>query len=818
MWALLSNSRAANRFAKRPTGYRYSQLERDLSFVTATVGGAKVHGILHETLKIFPTALHSIHAGLSEIDAITAPGIAMSRFEEARRFYDSIGYTSHFYFSSNDATALRPTLTIGKGDRLVGLCTLKAVAAGETLQAMMEAAHKFGIATRVDLLLLNPVDTRYPSFPFAVFPQRSSPAHSVLVERWNVMHNLLAERGMCVLAHGSDGDAPQLKAMLARATTTDLPHDFVIFSFTHVPCIITGGTKTISAPARRMHAIVQGTALPGLITCPVLAFQDPVHLGLKLRGRILTRDARGARLGNGVASLGQLIEMIGSTANAFCENDLGIQRSDPCPRDRMNFPAFERLCNDKLLRALDVAPNRARPPPPTQRFTSATPMQPSRPLTRIDVLRNCIRHKLALHESQLDGLKKVELAAVLGIQLRQRDRAKALKEQILAACPRALSPPSTATATPASTPAAHVACLPQPAPRDTRHLAAYLRFARASVFAFLGDFQPEERLFLAWYARYFADGWRAWLDHNGVSSSSDDFISTNQYACITINSESLLLYYHWLCSHDALRRNVSACPVGAGSQQNENQFRSTRATSNDPNFTLGEFMRRLAIAQAQEIIKAKRAGLFHFPKHHKHVYSDHIRRNPQLLPANFSEHRARELLAAAMSAARADLAALGVVLPSSQQSPAAAAAAASPVVLTTTDLHDDLDAAPRQASFIEDAEFEAFPEGFLDPDSDDSDYSDVSDSYSQEDLSEDEQNSDNTSNSTPLGVPFTLTDAIIDAHFADAIRPPVSNLSRSVIDEATGDFINKSKAAAQVSGRAKTSSDRCVKYQKRVKR
>ena len=80
-----------------------------------------------------------------------------------------------------------------------------------------------------------------------------------------------------------------------------------------------------------MHTIVRGETLPGLLTCPILSFQDPVHLGLKLRGRILNRDARGVRLGNGIASLGQLIEMIGSTANAYCENDLGIYRSDACP-------------------------------------------------------------------------------------------------------------------------------------------------------------------------------------------------------------------------------------------------------------------------------------------------------------------------------------------------------------------------------------------------------------------------------------------------------------------------------------------------------
>ena len=91
-------------------------------------------------------------------------------------------------------------------------------------------------------------------------------------------------------------------------------------------------------------------------------------------------------------------------------------------------------------------------------------------------------------------------------------------------------------------------------------------------------------------------------------------------------------------------------------------------------------------------------------------------------------------------------------------------------------------------------------------------------------MQQDEQHSsamlghNNAASSAPPSAPFMLTDAIIDAHFAEAISLPVSKLSRSVIDQDTGNFINKSKAAAQVSGRAKTSSDRCVKYQKIVKR
>ena len=76
------------------------------------------------------------------------------------------------------------------------------------------------------------------------------------------------------------------------------------------------------------------------------------------------------------------------------------------------------------------------------------------------------------------------------------------------------------------------------------------------------------RLRQAWFARYFADGWRAWLQEKGLPLG-DNFISTNQYACIKLNAESLLLFYHWLCAHPQLRKAVPVSVCGFGSQQNE---------------------------------------------------------------------------------------------------------------------------------------------------------------------------------------------------------------------------------------------------------
>lgn len=805
LWTALSNTRAKNRVAKRASGYRFPELIHDLSFVIAAVGTRKAHAVLRDSLKIFPTARHTLGTRLAKVDMITAPGICMSRFSKARAFYDSIGYTSHFYWLSSDATALRPTLTIGKDGRLLGLCTLKAVIGGDTMKELLEAVQKYKIATRVDLLLLNPIDTRFPSYPIAVFPQVCTPPHEVLVERWNVIDSLFAEQGMCVLAHGSDGDAPQLKAMLVRGDATRaLPADRVVFSFANVPCI-TGGMTTVAVPARRMaNAVVHGKQLPVHITCPVLSFQDPCHEGLKLRSSILNRQGIGVRLGDGRASLAHLTELLRGTDNVYCETSLGIQSSDPDPYDRMNFPAFERLCGERLLTALDANRRRDPPLPPARPFTSAVPCQPCRPVSLLDSLRHRCTNRLPLHPSELSGLTRVELAYVLGIQLRQRDRRSDLQQLILNRCPAAAMPPP---ARPAA--ALHQTGSPlQPAPRDTRHLAAYIRFARAAVFAFVGDHEPEHRLFLAWYARYFADGWRAWLVARGAVLR-DDFITTNQHSCVTINAESLLLYYHFLCSHDALRTSLSASPVGVGSQQNEDKFREVRAMGNDPNFTLGEFMRRLGVAHELEVIKRRRVGIIQFPAHHKHVYSDHIRRPPQYLPAQYNEQRALEILAAALKQARDDLARVGIVVPVVVVPPAPALP--PPKI---ADLRDEIDESGQQASFVDDAEFDAIPRGFFDPsDSEDDLDEDDDDLGDSDDSSDDSSSSHDMPTGSVLGG-FALTDEILDAHFADQY---VGERPSKHVETDSGDLLLRTSAVAMVSGRAKVSRDRCVKYKKRKK-
>ncbi len=177
------------------------------------------------------------------------------------------------------------------------------------------------------------------------------------------------------------------------------------------------------------------------------------------------------------------------------------------------------------------------------------------------------------------------------------------------------------------------------------HLCAYLRFARHAVLAFLDPtLSPLGRLYSAQYASYFAEGWR--IDCQKATDITDNFLSANQFACVTLNAESLLLHMLWLISEPELRA-LPFAPHSFSSQQAEEFFRGLRAMFNDPNFTLEGCLQRTSYVQADALIRSRRANDFVFPQHCKHVHMDCVRRPAVPLPVGFTEqHIAATVLAA----------------------------------------------------------------------------------------------------------------------------------------------------------------------------
>lgn len=769
MWRELEAGRARNVRIRRRNASRYTELAHDFSFCVAVYGkGAAVHKFIANTLfGMLPSRQHTLHQRLKGAAVLHEVGYLESRFAAARRYYDELGYKLHMYFTSSDATATRMEATIRLNDNAIfGLCTLDAISAPATVYELEMLILKHKLAKQVDVVLLNPLDSRYPPFVLGVFPQCSSPPADLLIERWGIVRQPLDALGMCIIGHGADGDAAQLAALsrrMASATSLEPSENVRAFTFCGVPSI-TGGTFNVSAPARRV-------ALPQLelAACfvPDLGFEDMVHLALKLRGRILNRDCYGVWLGNSVASLSTLQQALLSIRNVDTESTIALRKSDLNPKDRMNYPAAARLLQPAVRDFLES----------TEKTASPAPCAPS-------------TAPLALPPAA--GALAIAPPLLPARNLKKRKGV------------------ASAQSVPPTRP-----------PPAASHLRFYLLFASRATAAFLGHGTVLERLHDAFYARYFADGWRAWLQRHGIPLG-DNFITTNQYSCIVLNANSLLLFYHWLCSHPQLRKHVPASVFVLGTQFSENNFRDTRAICLDPNFTVQEFGRRQTLVQELERIKRKRAADFAFPVHRKHVHADNIHRPPIYLEENVQESTLRSCLASALAAAERDLRLLGVHVPVTDCTgapPVTDLATAEDIAVdgahAAVDEEDDVEEdeeASRNLADVDDAEL--VPGNDLDPD--DSllllSLAQAADGALGIDEDAEERSAESESNQLAPD----SADAAAAAqrrHFSarTAIARTSRRLKRTIYNEETKEEVNLQSAAAQLSGHVKQSADRTVR-------
>lgn len=190
-----------------------------------------------------------------------------------------------------------------------------------------------------------------------------------------------------------------------------------------------------------------------------------------------------------------------------------------------------------------------------------------------------------------------------------------------------------------------------------KHLFAFLQLCHRALMAFLDpELTPLQSLYYAFYAKYFAEIWRADAIRNGYTSSG--FLTPNQFKCIVLNAESLLLFMLWLISDPALK-NIPFAPSVFGSQPDEKLFRDSRAFPGDSNFGMLTFLQRISYLLGVHLIKAKRADLFIFPTHSKVVSIEEFRNSGKPI-GEITEGQMLSVLAKAMKQAQYDASALGI--------------------------------------------------------------------------------------------------------------------------------------------------------------
>jgi len=244
-----SNAAAAERNGSEH-GNRFSPLLHDFAFAVRQFAAGKAYDFTLKNLgPALPGGYYATRCALQAADTrLTEGGLLLARLGAARRFFAKLGYTCPIFTTSSDAVFIRPLLTVRDADRaLLGLNTLSAVHVGNSYQGIVAKVEQYGMATQADVFLLNPLDSRLPSFPLAVWPQTATAPHQLFAERTSLVHGLLAEHSLFAVLHASDGDASQLATMLVRGNPKGLPEEKLL-SFSDIPGF--GAKWTLHCPAR----------------------------------------------------------------------------------------------------------------------------------------------------------------------------------------------------------------------------------------------------------------------------------------------------------------------------------------------------------------------------------------------------------------------------------------------------------------------------------------------------------------------------------------------------------------------------------------
>lgn len=155
--------------------------------------------------------------------------------------------------------------------------------------------------------------------------------------------------------------------------------------------------------------------------------------------------------------------------------------------------------------------------------------------------------------------------------------------------------------------------------------AIYLELTREFVMAFLADMPALHRVYSAFRGLFFMDGWRQYIQSQHKKDKDitlgSNFITSNQYTCMSLNANSLLL----LISH--FRKNYPMLPLHPrlfSSQPNESLFSALRAgfggLSHQSDFGTLDALIRIDRSMKANGIKEQYRGVIKIPVHRKQAH------------------------------------------------------------------------------------------------------------------------------------------------------------------------------------------------------
>lgn len=307
--AVLKNFRRATK------GHRHSsEVLNAFAYILYFRAGRYAYELVRENL---PSVLPAITTLMRERPATVTPLVSVGFCKNVLAWAQKHAAPTP-YLLAGDATAVLKLLHWeSQSNKIIGFVvpddenpdlTFREYASLSALSA------RYPIASSVYVFMLVPlVPSSHAPVVAAIFPSVNTEKADTLIQRWKKLYELAGEIGIALVGVAGDGDPKQLSAMQ----------------------IIVGESYP-----------TQITILSGQV---FIAFQDHNHLGVKLRGSMIS-PVRNLRIGTYDVKIDHIKALVDS---GLSEHELGIRPSEDLdPKDRQNFSSVERLWCERIVIAL----------------------------------------------------------------------------------------------------------------------------------------------------------------------------------------------------------------------------------------------------------------------------------------------------------------------------------------------------------------------------------------------------------------------------------------------------------------------------------
>lgn len=318
---------AASNGNRHKNGRRYDYQLMQFSIYLRINGGPKVYKTLKNNDYNGMPSIHSTNRAMWKNKKIVIEGVL--RHVELADFMKSLNLPMYVSLSE-DATSVTGKIEYSpKLNQIIGIVpplnektgmpvplTFASTSATATESILLD--QKAEISNNVNVIMAQPLASGIPAFCLLVFGGNGKFTKQDVSNRWSHVTKKLAEVGIKVLSFASDSDSRYNGCMRDVMLSAEVDESSGFPNWFRFDCS----------------------------TAEYFPVQDTVHIGTKLRNRILKKNIR---FGEHEISLQHLVIMM----NTFSRDKHGLHPTHLDKNDRMNFISVQKITDPRVIQLLE---------------------------------------------------------------------------------------------------------------------------------------------------------------------------------------------------------------------------------------------------------------------------------------------------------------------------------------------------------------------------------------------------------------------------------------------------------------------------------